>query len=62
MSTVRFMNSLVGNMGAPLGVENSTWITGSAKEEEQREEAEVPLFAGLEEGSVERDSHSSDSE
>ena len=53
MSTIRFsMRSLAGNIGAPVGDEDSTWLSGAADDVanehgEQYEEADVPFCAGL---------------
>ncbi|TCD64403.1 hypothetical protein EIP91_004119 [Steccherinum ochraceum] len=53
MSSVRFaVQSFGGNMGAPLGIEDSTWVSGAADDVAndrglQYEEAAVPFRAGL---------------
>ncbi|TCD61018.1 hypothetical protein EIP91_009157 [Steccherinum ochraceum] len=52
VSSVVFAASLGGNMGAPLGIEDSTWVTGPADDVanehgQQYEEAVVPFRAGL---------------
>lgn len=53
VSTIRFVSSLAGNMGAPLEVEESTWFTGavddvtSDRANQAHEEAEEPFLVGL---------------
>ncbi|TCD64598.1 hypothetical protein EIP91_003863 [Steccherinum ochraceum] len=53
MSSINFnLQSLGGNIGAPLGIEDSTWVTGPADDvanerDQQYEEAAVPFRAGL---------------
>ncbi|TCD69385.1 hypothetical protein EIP91_007732 [Steccherinum ochraceum] len=54
ISSVRFnVHSLAGNMGAPLGIEDSTWVSGPTDDvadnhDEKYEEAAIPFHAGLE--------------
>ncbi|TCD64402.1 hypothetical protein EIP91_004118 [Steccherinum ochraceum] len=53
MSSINFdIQSLGGNLGAPLGIEDSTWVTGPADDvangrDQQHEEVAVPFCAGL---------------
>ncbi|TCD64597.1 hypothetical protein EIP91_003862 [Steccherinum ochraceum] len=53
LSSINFdIRSLVGNIGAPLEIEDSTWITGPADDvtngrDKQCEEAELPSHAGM---------------
>lgn len=53
VSSVRFdPRSLAGNMGAPLGIENSTWVSGPSDDvidnfDEKYEEVAIPFRAGL---------------
>ncbi|TCD64589.1 hypothetical protein EIP91_003885 [Steccherinum ochraceum] len=53
MSSINFdIRSFGGNIGAPLGIEDSTWVTGPADDvanerDQQYEAAAVPFHAGL---------------
>ncbi|TCD64580.1 hypothetical protein EIP91_003876 [Steccherinum ochraceum] len=53
MSGINFnIQSFNGNIGAPLGIEDSTWVTGPADDvanerDKQYVEAAVPFRAGL---------------
>ncbi|TCD64592.1 hypothetical protein EIP91_003888 [Steccherinum ochraceum] len=53
MSSINFnIQSLGGNIGAPLGIEDSTWVTGPSDDvanerDLQYEEAAIPFRAGL---------------
>lgn len=53
VSTVRFASSFIGNMGAPLGTEDSTWVSGAADDVvnehvNHQEEVDEPFLFGLE--------------
>ncbi|TCD65045.1 hypothetical protein EIP91_003324 [Steccherinum ochraceum] len=53
VSNLRFgTNSLAGNMGAPLGIESSTWLSGASDDtvDEQDESTKHQLPAGMGEG------------
>lgn len=54
LSTIHFAPSLIANMGAPLGVDDSVWASGAADDvatrndwANHREEVDDPFRAGL---------------
>lgn len=60
MSSVRFATSAVGNLGAPIDLDNATWAVGAGDELEgigdEREEAEDPIAFGLDDVTSSTDS------
>lgn len=52
LSSIRFASFLMANIEAPIGVEDSTWVSGAADDiasdrSNHREEVDEPFLAGL---------------